>query len=261
MKEYEENGVKIQEYNFKDWKHGGIVFETGGDEKIIGQDGKIYIHRVSLVQFNLIYNRRKKIYKLKVEHQLEGYKNRFQRKKEKSSNKSELRNDEIKSVENRLYNSSLKTIYKKIIVLGEREYHWTTNSDRNPDVHLPPQDYFFIQVEALFKFLNWLKGDGQEHQEIELKSLCLFLRNRTGFIAPAKNDTLKWDKVLKEFGFNKKFKPSSVGKTYNDLNNSKDDLISPVTSKNYKQAEKLFEMFPDEIGLKNLLITKKKNKQ
>jgi hypothetical protein len=110
-------------------------------------------------------------------------------------------------------------------------------------------------IKELQKAIDSIQDRTNDKQGIELKSLCLFLYHKSGFDAPAKNNVDKWQWVLNEFGFKNKFTASSIGKTFNEIAQSQATRKN-LNPKNYKQAETLFELFPDDVGLKNLLQAK-----
>lgn len=102
---------------------------------------------------------------------------------------------------------------------------------------------------------------------VELKSLCLFLKFKTGFKPPAKNNKTEWEECLNNLGYSKPnnpngFAPTSIGKIFNDLTRDfKSDSIAGITEMHYSQAEMLCKKHSDTMALKLLLSRKNEFQQ
>ncbi len=116
-------------------------------------------------------------------------------------------------------------------------------------------DRFLRALDSMENSIN-----KKQPNEIGVKGFATFLYHSTGFNAPGKNDKIKWEKVLKEYGFDSTFSPLSIGKTYNDMT-KESNRIDPGSNKNLIDALKAFEQFPDDQGLQKLKADIRKQKK
>lgn len=191
MKEYLENRIKVIEYSFEDWEEGKISgnWEPG---KTLIEDSKTREKYYSFLpdeEFKRIESKRKFIYETDVLKQFNNFKTSFERKYNGSADKERLLRSEITNFETLFFSEKLelrslnnfdrpipdfrfttididiiRKLYKKIIVSGEREYHFV--SCKNQQFRTGYEGEKHILVEAASKYLDWLR----EFQE--LKILC-----------------------------------------------------------------------------------------
>lgn len=189
MREYFENEIKIIEYSYEDWEQG-IIWGNWQSGKTPVEDSvtkTIYYVYFPNHEFERIVRRQKTIYDRDVQHQFEKLKTAFEGQYNRSSNKDRRLANEILNYERLLFPEKLKlrslnnfekpipdlpftsitvasirTIYQKAIVRGERDYHLI------PSPSAPGRSGYtgsmHTLVESLSLYLDWLR----EFQELKI---------------------------------------------------------------------------------------------
>lgn len=184
MKEYYEDGVKVIEYSYKDWEEGKISGSwKPGKELVRNTDSKeSYYQYLPFNQYQRIEEKRKRVYWEEVDRQFTYLKKQFVDKYRQSSNSTRLLDQEINRYESLFFSEKLpltgiltndefpidslnmstvdisgyRKLYEKLIVRGQREYHFTNSPSAK--MQFGSGDYHFKRVDALAKYLTWLQN-------------------------------------------------------------------------------------------------------
>lgn len=217
MKEYLENGIKVIEYAFEDWAEGAISGNWKSGRTLIENVNtkEKYFGYLPTNEFERIEAKQKQIYQTQIAKEFSDLKNSFEKLYNQSGDKDRLLQSEISKFEFLLYPEKLaitsnnnidfpipglpfdtirinylRKIYQKIVVKGEKEYHFIDG----PNSKVKAKSSLNIMVEAIAKYLQWLR-EFQDLKELSKDELFQKIIKGLGVIIIKGSDKEVLDQV------------------------------------------------------------------